>query len=95
MENSIILSSWPSLLTRKNCSNNRTSNLFSECWTRTAMVSSKDPNSRKYSNVKFTLKLENGLNSMNGKSLDEVILSCDKDGNGIIDYNEFKAAMLL
>ncbi len=32
---------------------------------------------------------------MNGKSLDEVILSCDKDGNGIIDYNEFKAAMLL
>lgn len=32
---------------------------------------------------------------MNGKSIDEVILSCDKDGNGIIDYNEFKAAMLI
>jgi len=32
---------------------------------------------------------------MNGKSLDEVILSCDKDGNGIIDYNEFKVAMLM
>lgn len=44
---------------------------------------------------KIDIKLENGLNSMNGKSLDEVILSCDKDGNGIIDYNEFKAAMLL
>ena len=35
------------------------------------------------------------MNTMNGKSIDEVILSCDKDGNGIIDYNEFKAAMLL
>lgn len=32
---------------------------------------------------------------MNGKSLDEVIMSCDKDGNGLIDYNEFKAAMLV
>jgi len=32
---------------------------------------------------------------MNGKSIDEVMLSCDKDGNGIIDYNEFKAAMLI
>lgn len=32
---------------------------------------------------------------MNGKSIDEVIFSCDKDGNGIIDYNEFKAAMLM
>jgi Ca2+-binding EF-hand superfamily protein len=27
--------------------------------------------------------------------LDEVIMSCDKDGNGIIDYTEFKAAMLI
>ena len=35
------------------------------------------------------------MNTMNGKSIDEVILSCDKDGNGIIDYNEFKAAMLI
>lgn len=42
----------------------------------------------------FLLNLENGWNTMNGKSLDEVILSCDKDGNGIIDYNEFKSAML-
>jgi Ca2+-binding EF-hand superfamily protein len=32
---------------------------------------------------------------VNGKSLDEVIMSCDKDGNGIIDYTEFKAAMLI
>ncbi len=31
---------------------------------------------------------------MNGKSIDELIKSCDKDGNGIIDYNEFKAAMI-
>lgn len=95
MENSTILSSWPSLLTKKNSLRNKTSNLSSECWTRTATVSSKEPNLKKYSNVKLTLKLENGLNSVNGKSLDEVILSCDKDGNGIIDYNEFKAAMLL
>ena len=35
------------------------------------------------------------MNNINGKSIDEVILSCDKDGNGIIDYNEFKAAMLM
>lgn len=34
------------------------------------------------------------MNCINGKSIDDVILSCDKDGNGIIDYNEFKAAML-
>jgi hypothetical protein len=31
---------------------------------------------------------------VNGKSIDELIKSCDKDGNGIIDYNEFKAAMI-
>lgn len=35
----------------------------------------------------YQLKVENGLNNINGKSLDEVIMSCDKDGNGIIDYN--------
>lgn len=39
------------------------------------------------------LILEKGMNNINGKSLDEIILSCDKDGNGIIDFNEFKAAM--
>ena len=43
----------------------------------------------------FDVTIENGLNNMNGKSLDEVIMSCDKDGNGIIDYTEFKAAMLI
>lgn len=35
----------------------------------------------------YKIKVENGLNNINGKSLDEVIMSCDKDGNGIIDYN--------
>jgi len=27
------------------------------------------------------------MSSLNGKSIDEIINSCDKDGNGIIDYN--------
>ena len=31
---------------------------------------------------------------LNGKSVDEIITSCDKDGNGVIDYNEFRACML-
>jgi len=31
---------------------------------------------------------------LNGKSVDEIIKSCDKDGNGVIDYNEFKASIL-
>lgn len=34
------------------------------------------------------------MSSYNGKSVDEIISSCDKDGNGIIDYNEFKASLL-
>ena len=54
-----------------------------------------DHNSKKFLNVFFFINKENGINTMNGKSIDEVILSCDKDGNGIIDYNEFKAAMLI
>lgn len=29
----------------------------------------------------------NGMSSLNGKSVDEIIKACDKDGNGIIDYN--------
>jgi Ca2+-binding EF-hand superfamily protein len=56
---------------------------------------SREQSSRKSSNVTFDVIIENGLNNMNGKSLDEVIMSCDKDGNGIIDYTEFKAAMLI
>lgn len=54
-----------------------------------------DHNQKKFLNVFFFINKENGINTMNGKSIDEVILSCDKDGNGIIDYNEFKAAMLI
>jgi len=34
------------------------------------------------------------MGTYNGKSIDEIIQSCDKDGNGIIDYNEFKASLL-
>jgi Ca2+-binding EF-hand superfamily protein len=34
------------------------------------------------------------MSSYNGKSVDEIINSCDKDGNGIIDYNEFKTSLL-
>jgi Ca2+-binding EF-hand superfamily protein len=56
---------------------------------------SREQSSRKSSNVTFDVIIENGLHNMNGKSLDEVIMSCDKDGNGIIDYTEFKAAMLI
>jgi Ca2+-binding EF-hand superfamily protein len=35
-----------------------------------------------------------GTTMLNGKSVDEIIQSCDKDGNGLIDYNEFKASLL-
>lgn len=35
-----------------------------------------------------------GTTLLNGKSVDEIIQSCDKDGNGLIDYNEFKASLL-
>ena len=35
-----------------------------------------------------------GTTLLNGKSVDEIIQSCDKDGNGVIDYNEFKASLL-
>ena len=31
---------------------------------------------------------------LNGKSVDEIIQACDKDGNGVIDYEEFKASLL-
>lgn len=31
---------------------------------------------------------------LNGKSIDEIIKSCDKDGNGLIDFAEFKASLL-
>lgn len=58
---------------------------------------SRGNNSNKPSNVTiyYIMLIENGIIMMNGKSLDEVIMSCDKDGNGLIDYNEFKAAMLV
>ncbi len=36
----------------------------------------------------------NGMNMINGRSVDEIIESCDRDGNGMIDYNEFKNSML-
>ena len=36
----------------------------------------------------------NGMSLINGKSVDEIIESCDKDGNGMIDYNEFKNSLL-
>jgi len=34
------------------------------------------------------------MSSINGKSADEIIKSCDKDGNGLIDYNEFRASLM-
>jgi len=34
------------------------------------------------------------MSTYNGKSVDEIIECCDKDGNGIIDYNEFKSSLL-
>ena len=35
-----------------------------------------------------------GIVNMNGKSVDEIIKLCDKDGNGVIDYEEFKNSIL-
>jgi Ca2+-binding EF-hand superfamily protein len=40
------------------------------------------------------IDLDSGTSMINGKSVDEMINSCDKDGNGVIDYNEFKACIL-
>lgn len=37
---------------------------------------------------------DNGIDEVNGKNIDEIIQSCDKDGNGIIDFDEFKNSML-
>ena len=34
------------------------------------------------------------MGTYNGKSVDEIISTCDKDGNGSIDYNEFKNSLL-
>jgi hypothetical protein len=33
------------------------------------------------------LFIENGMFDINGKLLEEIINSCDKDRNGCIDYN--------
>jgi Ca2+-binding EF-hand superfamily protein len=37
---------------------------------------------------------ESGINSYQGKNVDEIIKSCDKDDNGAIDFNEFREALL-
>jgi len=29
---------------------------------------------------------DNSIDNINGKSVDEIIKSCDKDGNGTIDF---------
>ncbi len=39
------------------------------------------------------LFIENGMFDINGKLLEEIINSCDKDRNGCIDYNQFRVAM--
>lgn len=42
----------------------------------------------------FLHYVDSGTNLLNGKSVDEIIDSCDKDGNGMIDYDEFRACIL-
>lgn len=42
-----------------------------------------------------TLFADNAIDSINGKSLDEIFETCDKDKNGIIDFEEFKFAILM
>lgn len=44
--------------------------------------------------VKIGAILGQGTTLLNGKSVDEIIQACDKDGNGVIDYEEFKASLL-
>jgi Ca2+-binding EF-hand superfamily protein len=46
------------------------------------------------SKVPLPTTIGSGMSTFNGKSVDEIIKSCDKDGNGIIDYNEFKTSLL-
>ena len=37
---------------------------------------------------------DNGVDNINGKSLEEIIKTCDKDKSGTIDFEEFKMAIL-
>jgi len=37
---------------------------------------------------------DNSIDTINCKSLDEIFLLCDKDKNGTIDFEEFRAAIL-
>ena len=38
--------------------------------------------------------LGQGTTMLNGKSVDEILETCDKDGNGVIDFSEFKSSLL-
>ena len=35
-----------------------------------------------------------GVKDINGKSVDEIVKECDKDGNGVIDFKEFKDCVM-
>lgn len=41
----------------------------------------------------FSLMLENGISSFGGKDVDEIIKSCDVNGDGKIDFQEFVTAI--
>lgn len=38
---------------------------------------------------------DNAIDEINGKSLEEIFLACDKDKSGDIDFQEFKQAILM
>ena len=42
-----------------------------------------------------TLFTDNAIDSIHGKSLDEIFTACDKDKSGTIDFQEFKQAILM
>jgi len=41
-----------------------------------------------------TLFSDNNVDQINGKSIEEIIMTCDKDKSGTIDFEEFKLALL-
>lgn len=34
------------------------------------------------------------MRELNGKNVDDILEECDKDGNGVIDFEEFKACLM-
>lgn len=54
----------------------------------------KDGNGEIDKNELRALFADSNVDQVNGKSVDEIIKSCDKDNSGTIDFEEFKLAIM-